>query len=98
MLVHAFPWKLLAVNMPLEHLPEYHCAREDVHLVVVFRMRVPELGRLPVDSPNQAADHRTSRLLDFRETKVGDLRHAFGCDEDVRGLAIAVDNGGFAGV
>ena len=47
--VHALPGELLVRQMPLEHLPKHHRARKHVYLVVVFRMRVPELGGLPVN-------------------------------------------------
>lgn len=61
-------------------------------------MGVPQLRRLPVHRSNEGADHRSGRLLDFCEAKVGDLGDALGGDEDVGGFAVAVDDGGFAGV
>lgn len=84
MLVHALPGELLIAYVPLQDLPEDHCTREDVHLVVVLRCGVPKLGRLPVNSADQAADHRACGLFDLREPKIGNLRNALGCDEDVR--------------
>lgn len=78
--------------MPLEHLPIYHCARKDVDLEVVFRLRVPQLWCLPVDCPDQTSDHRPSRLFDFGESEVCDLGDAFVGDENVGGFAIPVDD------
>ena len=92
MLVHTLPRELLVRVVPLENLPIHHREREHVDLVVVLGMRVPKLRRLPVHGAHQAADHRTRRLLDLRETKVCDLCDALGCDEDVRRFAIAVDD------
>ena len=57
MLVHALPGELLVPNVPLQDLPEDHRTREDVDLVVVLWIRVPELGRLPVDGAYQAPNH-----------------------------------------
>ena len=57
MLVHAFPREFLVRIVPLQDLPEDHRTREDVDLVVVLWMRVPELGRLPVDGAYQAPNH-----------------------------------------
>jgi len=57
MLVHTLPGILGIWQMPLEHLPIYHRAREDVNLEVVFWLRMPQLWCLPVDRPDQTSDH-----------------------------------------
>lgn len=93
-LVHALPRELLVQNMPLQDLPEDHRAGEHIDLVVVLRMRVPELGRLPIDGADQATDHGTGRLFHLRKTKVGDLGNTPRSNEDVGGLAVAVDDRG----
>ena len=98
MLVHAFPRVLLFSPMPGQDFPEDHTATKHIHFMIVFRMRVPELRGLPVDSPDQAADHRVGRLLDLRKTKVGYFCRPFGCDEDIGRLAVTVNDGGFVDV
>ena len=92
------PRELLVRNMPLEHLPKDHRTRENINLMVVLRMRVPELGRLPVDGADQASNHRSCRLLDFSQAKVGDLRTTLGGDEDVGRFAVPVNDGGSTSV
>lgn len=92
MLVHTLPRELLGRVMPLQDLPKHKCAREDVDFVVVFRMRMPQLGCLPVDSTHQAAYHRPCRLLDFGETKVRDLGNTLTRDQDVRRLAVPMND------
>lgn len=57
------PGELFSGRMPLEHLPKYHRTGEDIYLVVVFWMRMPELWRLPIYSSNKTTNHRSSRLL-----------------------------------
>lgn len=59
---------------------------------------MPQLRSLPINSPNQASNHRPRRLLDLRKPKVGDLRLPLRCDEDVGGLAVPVDDGWLAHV
>ena len=54
---------------------------------------MPELGSLPIDGPNETLDHRPSGLLDFGQSKVGNLGGDFAGDENVRRLAIPVDDG-----
>lgn len=77
------PRELLRGRMPLEHLPKHHRARKDIHLVVVLRVRVPQLWRLPIDGADQAPHHRACGLLDLGKTKICNLRRPFGCDENV---------------
>lgn len=86
------PRILLRRVVPLKHLPEHHRAREHIDLVVVLRMCVPELGCLPVDGSDQALHHGPRGLLDLCQPKVGDLGRNFTGDEDVRGLAVTMDN------
>ena len=92
------PWELLIRYVPLESLPENHSAREDIHFVIVLRMRMPELRRLPVNSPDETANHGTRRLLDLGQAEVRDLRRPVPGDEDIRGLAVAMNDGGLAQV
>ncbi len=66
--------------------------------MIILRMGMPQLRSLPINSPNQAPNHRPRRLLDLREPKIGNLRLALRCDEDVGGLAVPVDDGGLAHV
>lgn len=83
MFVHTLPGELLVRQMPLEHLPEHHRAREDIDLVVVLRVWVPKLGGLPVHGPDETSNHRSGGLLDFGKPKVCDLRNASRGNEDV---------------
>ena len=84
--------------MPLKHFPEDHRTGEDINFVVVLRMWVPELRGLPVNRPDQTADHRPSRLLDLSQPKVCDLGNPLRCDENVRRLAISMNDRGFSSV
>ena len=98
MLVHSLPGELLVGQVPLEHLPEHHRAREHIHLVIILRVWVPELRSLPVHGPHETADHRPRGLLNLGQPKVGDFRDALVSDEDVRRFAVPVDDGRLAGV
>lgn len=62
--------------MPLEDLPKHHSARKHVNLVIILRMWMPELWSLPIDRTNEATHHRSRRLLDFGQSKVGNLGDA----------------------
>jgi hypothetical protein len=84
--------------MPLQDLPEDETDRVDVDLLVVPRVRGPQLGRLPIDGSDERPNHRLGRRLDPREAKVGNLGDSRSSDEDVRALDVAVDDGGFAEV
>ena len=96
MLVHTLPRELFVAHVPLKHLPKDHSTREDVDLVVVLWVWMPELGSLPIDRTNHAPDHRTCGLLYLCQAEVGDLRHTLGGDEDVRRLAVTVNDRWFA--
>ena len=64
--------------------------------MIIFWVWVPQLGRLPIDSTDETANHGARALLHFGQTKVGDLGYAFRSDENVRGLAVTMDDGGLA--
>jgi len=83
MLIHPFPGILLARILPRQHLPEYHGAGEDVNLVVVLRVRMPQLWSLPVDGPNKALHHRSRGLFHLRETEVCNFGGDLSSDEDI---------------
>lgn len=51
------PWEFLVRYVPLEDLPKYHTTRENVNFMIVLRVCMPELGRLPVHSADQTAHH-----------------------------------------
>ncbi len=55
---------------------------------------MPEFGCLPIDSPHETPNHRPRRLLDLRKSEIRDLGRPFGSDEDVRRLAIAMNDRG----
>lgn len=61
-------------------------------------MRGPQLRRLPIDRTDEGTNHRLGRSLDPRESKVGDFGDSRSGDEDVGGLDVAMDDGGFASV
>jgi hypothetical protein len=68
--IHAFPEISIRWQVPLQDFSEHHRARKHVHLVVVLEMRVPKFGRLPVDGPDEALDHKPRRLFDLGQTEV----------------------------
>lgn len=92
MFVHALPREFLLLDMPLQHLPVHHGARENVYLMIVLGVCMPQLRRLPVDGTNQATDHGPRRLLHLSQTKVCNFGSPARGDEDVGGLAIAMDD------
>lgn len=53
---------------------------------------MPKLRSLPIDSSDEAPNHRVGRLLHFREPEVCDLGGVVGGDENVGGLAVTVDD------
>jgi len=78
--------------MPLQHLPVHRAARKYIDLVIVFRMCVPQLWRLPINGANEAADHGARALFYFGQPEISDLGNPFRSDEDVRGFAIAMND------
>jgi hypothetical protein len=98
MLVLAFERISLHGLVPLQHFPVDESRRVDVDFFVVPRMRVPQLGRLPVDGPDERPDHRLGRVFDPREAKVGNLGDPLRRDEHVGRLDVAVDDGRFVQV
>lgn len=58
----------------------------------------PEFRCLPVHGTNEALDHRTGRLLNLCEAKVGNLRCASGSDKDVGRFAVTMDDGRVPGM
>jgi hypothetical protein len=85
-------------EVPLEHLPVDHRAREDIHLVAIFRMRVPKLRSLPVDRSYQAPNHRPCRLLHFGQSEISNLRNPSGRNQDIRRFTVSVNDGWLAEV
>lgn len=86
------PWEFLVWQMPLQHLPVNHGTREHVHFMIVLGMRMPQLRRLPVDSADQATDHRPRRLLHFGQAEVCNFGSATRSNEDVRRLAVPMND------
>jgi hypothetical protein len=83
----------LDCRTPLTDLPKYESNRVDVDFLVVPRMRHPQLGRLPVNRPDETPDHALHRRLDDPcESKVANLGDALSGDEDVGALDIAVND------
>lgn len=76
----------------MEHLPINHSTRKYVYFMVIFRMWMPKLRSLPIDSSDEAPNHRVGRLLHFREPEVCDLGGVVGGDENVGRLAVTVDD------
>lgn len=88
-LIPVEPRILLPVRCPsAQHFPVYHSAAEHINLVVISRLRMPQLRRLPIDSADQGTDDRSRGILDASETKVADFTRALLVDQDVRGLAL----------
>jgi hypothetical protein len=85
------PGELLRWVVPLEHLPEDHGTREHVNFVVIFGVRAPEFRCLPVDGADETANHRSRRLLDFRQAKVGNLRRDLAGDKNIGTLAVPMN-------
>ena len=89
------PRELLLLRMPLQYLPKHHRTRKHIYLMVILWVRMPQFRRLPIHSAHKASHHRPRRLLDFCEPEIGDLGGDAGGDENIGGLAVAVDDGGF---
>lgn len=90
------PREFLVRIMPLQHLPIYTRARKDVNAVVVFGMSLPQLWCLPVHCANETSNHRSRGLFDFGQPEVGDFSRALRSDEDIRRLAVPMNDGGLA--
>lgn len=71
-----------------QHLPVDQGNGEDVDLVVVLGVRVPQLWGLPVDSSDQTPDHRPSTVLDAGQPKVSYFSNPMSIDKNVCRFAL----------
>lgn len=78
----------LFANPSSHHLPVHHGCGKDVDFIVIPRLRMPKLGSLPVDSPDQGTDHGPGGMFDTSETKVAHFGLTCSVDENVGGLAL----------
>src|SRR5258705_13874176 len=61
--------------------------------MIISWVRRPQFRSLPIDRPNETSDHRSCRLLNLCQPKIGNFCDAFGGDENIGGFTIPMYDG-----